>query len=386
MQKFDYIISGSGCAGLSLLYKILTNNVLCNKNILVIDEYEKNINDRTWCFWEEKEGLFEKLIFTKWKKIGIGSNGEMTFYEISPFQYKMVKGLDFYNFILEFSKKFANVYLIKEKVKQLYTENETAFVETESETYSCEYVFNSVLFNKEKITTTNSLLQHFKGIEIETDLDSFDVEKATFMDFNISQQHGHSFVYVLPSSSKKALIEFTVFSKSVLTEVEYDEGLKDYLKNNLQISNYKILHKEMGVIPMTDYVFPIHEKNIIHIGTTGGWVKPSSGFAFSNIQIRTKQIVSLLATNQKPILKKNFIDKKFHLYDSVLLEVLAKNKLSAAEIFSSIFKKNSAERILRFLNNETSIWEDLKIMGSVPTKKFLPIALKKIMQSLFRKS
>ncbi len=386
MQNFDYIICGSGAAGLSLLYNLLTNDVLQHKTILVIDEISKNSNDRTWCFWEDKKGVFENSVFTKWSEIGIGDGAGMNFYNISPYQYKMIKGLDFYEFVLNYSKLFPNVQFKKEKVQQLYYKNETAFVETDASNYCSEYIFNSIVFDKEKINTPNSLLQHFKGIEIETEVECFDVVKAVFMDFNVSQQHGHSFMYVLPSHSKKALIEFTVFSKNILTTEDYDDGLKNYLKNNLQISNYKIIHEELGVIPMTDVVFSTHDKNIIHIGTAAGWVKPSSGFAFSNIQKRTKRMVALLAANKCPVLKRTLSDKKFHLYDSVLLEVLTKNKLPAAAIFTSIFKKNAAKRILRFLNNETNIWEDLKIMSSVPTSVFLPIALKKIFQNLIIKS
>lgn len=386
MQKFDYIICGSGAAGLSLLYNLLTNDVLQNKNILVIDETIKNTNDRTWCFWEDAESLFEPLVFTKWDKIGIGNSEGIAFYNIFPFHYKMIKGLDFYEFVLNCCKRFSNVQFKQEKVKQLYCKNETAFVETETSTYTAAYVFNSIIFNKQKLQTTNSLLQHFKGIEIETAVDCFDAAKATFMDFNVTQQFGYSFMYVLPSSSTKALLEFTVFSKNVLSEMEYDYCLQEYLHHNLKIQSYTILHQELGVIPMTDFVFPTHDKNIIHIGTAAGWVKASSGFAFSNIQKRTKQMVALLAANKKPILKRTLSNKKFHLYDSVLLEVLTKNKLSAAAIFTSIFKKNPSERILRFLNNETNIWEDVKIMNSVPTRIFLPIALKKIIQNLFTKS
>ena len=386
MQKFDYIICGSGAAGLSLLYNLLTNDVLQHKNILIVDEIIKNTNDRTWCFWEDKVGVFEGLIFTKWREIGIGKRAGMNYYNILPYQYKMIKGLDFYEFVINFSKQFSNVHFKKEQVKQLYCENGMAIVETETSTYTADYVFNSILFNKQKLQTTNSLLQHFKGIEIETAVDCFDAAKAIFMDFNVTQEHGHSFMYVLPSNSKKALIEFTVFSKNILSEAEYDNCLQEYLQHNLKIQNYTIVHEELGVIPMTDFVFPTHDKNIIHIGTAAGWVKASSGFAFSNIQKRTKQIVELLATNKKPILQRSFNDKKFHLYDSVLLEVLAKNKLPAAEIFTKIFKQNPTERMLRFLNNETNIWEDLQIMSSVPTKIFLPIALKKIFQNLITKS
>ena len=53
----------------------------------------------------------------------------------------------------------------------------------------------------------------------------------------------------------------------------------------LKIEKYEILEEEMGVIPMTD--FPFHKKNnntLTKIGTAGGWVKPSSGYAFKNCE------------------------------------------------------------------------------------------------------
>ena len=67
--KYDYIIAGSGCAGLSLLYRILNEQSLNKKNILVIDKNQKNINDRTWCFWENKEGIFNSIVTHKWNTL-----------------------------------------------------------------------------------------------------------------------------------------------------------------------------------------------------------------------------------------------------------------------------------------------------------------------------
>ncbi|WOC40926.1 hypothetical protein [Polaribacter sp. HL-MS24] len=53
-MKYDYIIAGSGCAGLSLLHSLLNTPSLQNTSILVIDQDQKQHNDRTWCFWEKQ--------------------------------------------------------------------------------------------------------------------------------------------------------------------------------------------------------------------------------------------------------------------------------------------------------------------------------------------
>ena len=63
MQKsYDYIILGAGCAGLSLLMRMIGSNQFNDKKILLIDKEQKNKNDRTWCFWEKDKGLFDPVV------------------------------------------------------------------------------------------------------------------------------------------------------------------------------------------------------------------------------------------------------------------------------------------------------------------------------------
>ncbi len=63
-QQYDYIITGAGCAGLSLAVRMIQSGKFANKKILLADADTKNKNDRTWCFWEKQEGLFEPIVYT----------------------------------------------------------------------------------------------------------------------------------------------------------------------------------------------------------------------------------------------------------------------------------------------------------------------------------
>ena len=79
-------------------------------------------------------------------------------------------------------------------------------------------------------------------------------------------------MYILPVNSKQALVEYTLFSKEqeLLDYSIYESGIKSYLDRK-GITNYKILRKEKGVIPMTSYPFSKHNSmNILNIGTNGG--------------------------------------------------------------------------------------------------------------------
>ena len=67
----------------------------------------------------------------------------------------------------------------------------------------------------------DTLLQHFMGWEITTETPVFNPEIGTLMDFSLSQQHGITFMYILPVSPNRALVEYTLFTGEVLPKEEY---------------------------------------------------------------------------------------------------------------------------------------------------------------------
>jgi lycopene beta-cyclase len=380
-SSYDYIISGAGCAGLSLLYRMLQEPVLQHKKILVIDNAPKTKNDRTWCFWEKENSIFQSIIHHQWDQLNFRSNTYNAVLNIEPYNYKMLQGLDFYNYVMQAAQAFPNVKFIYETVTEIKSHQANAVVITNANVYSAQYVFNSIIFSKQKIT--KGLLQHFKGWLIKTEEPVFNASVATFMDFTVSQQHGTTFMYVLPTGNNVALVEYTLFTEELLKEDDYNNALKNYIHQQLQITQFELLHEEFGVIPMTAHSFVRTDGNIVNIGTAGGDTKGSSGYTFQFIQKRTAQIVTSVVKNQHPFKKASFVKRKFKLYDDVLLDVLQNKKMKGAELFTCIFQKNNPQTVLQFLDNETGLLQDLKIMSSVPMKIFLPVAIKKIFQAIF---
>lgn len=357
-----------------------------DKKILVIDQSPKTANDRTWCFWEKEAGLFEPIVHHRWQTLQFYSGTLSKEFSISPYQYKMIRGIDLYVSVKKNTAAHANIEWRQEKVTALTTEKELALVTTDQGQYTAEYVFNSIHFGdiikhplgEQKGPRDVYLLQHFKGWVIETAEPVFDPAKATFMDFRVSQEKGTAFFYVLPTSLTTALVEYTLFTEKLLPPELYDEALKGYIQSYLQIENYTIQHKEFGVIPMTNHRFPLQEGRVVYTGIAGGQAKGSSGFAFRFIQKRADAIVRSLVASGQVTLHNSLVNRKFALYDSVLLQVLAQRKMRGAEIFAAIFRHNPPQRVLRFLDNESNIAEDLQIMRSVPTAVFLPAALQEL--------
>ncbi|MDB4196093.1 lycopene cyclase, partial [Flavobacteriales bacterium] len=71
-------------------------------------------------------------------------------------------------------------------------------------------------------------------------------------------------------------------------------------------------------------------------------------------------------------------EKMFHWYDKTVLDVMLSKKMTGKEIFSIMFKKLAPEKILAFLGNESTFWQELKTMNSVPLIPFVSSALKQL--------
>jgi lycopene beta-cyclase len=378
-MKFDYIIAGSGCAGLSLLYRILNDPILNKKEVLVIDRAEKSSNDRTWCYWESQKGIFDSIVTHEWKTLEFLTSDFTQRFDLKNYSYKMIKGIDFYNHILSFAKTFKNITFKFEKIEKIQTDNNYAFVQTENNKYSSEYVFNSTNLFNPTINTKNSLLQHFEGWVIRTKKPTFNSKIGTLMDFRLNQENGATFMYVLPTNSNEALIEYTLFSEKVLNKEKYKAELESYIRDYLKIEQYEITHKEFGIIPMSLTKFsrnPNSQERIINIGTAGGFTKASSGYTFQFVQKNSEKIISNLLKGKLPNPKRTFRDKMFEWYDRTVLEVMISKKMSGKEIFSIMFKNLSPEKILAFLGNESKFVDEIKIMNIFPKMPFIIAGIK----------
>jgi lycopene beta-cyclase len=369
-NKYDYIIAGAGCAGYSLLYHLLQDPFLCKKKILVVDTNFNKGNDRTWCFWEDTDGPFESIVCKKWSNIEVLKGRMQRLLPTAPFEYKMIQGIDFYQYISAFAKGFDNVEWIASKILSINTAHGGARVQWEGGAANANYVFSSI--NGERIQST--LWQHFKGNVVEFDDAVFDKSVARLMDFNVPQMDATAFMYLLPLTDKKALVEYTLFSPNILETAEYDLVLNAYMEAHYKGQAYSIVHTEQGAIPMTTKKITSIIDNVISIGTMGDAVKASTGYAFQFIQKQTQQIVKQLKLNQTLDASVHYTRHQF--YDAVLLYILEHKKMEGDEIFARIFKKNDAATVFKFLSNTSNLIEDIRIMLSLPTQIFLPAAIK----------
>lgn len=377
MNQYDYIITGSGASGLMLAYRMSKDPFFNDCSILIIDKEKKEANDRTWCFWENNTGEWDHLVYKSWNTILFKSNFFKKEIPLDSYSYKMIRSADFYKQLRKILYSKENFTIIEDRVENIKDEETFVRVKTSTNRYKANKVFNSIDFKKsfENQSEYPILLQHFKGWFIETDTDVFNDSIATLMDFTIQQKQNTRFMYVLPLTPRKALFEYTLFSKNTLSNDEYESEISTYIKNK-GVVNYKIYEKEKGIIPMTSYKFWNHNsKNVLHIGTVGGWTKSSTGYTFRNITKKTKQIVDFL---KKESDFRNFRKKtRFWWYDLLMIDVLTKDNHFGSKLFSRLFQRNSVSNIFKFLDDESNLFQEVRIILSIPPLKFIKAFLKR---------
>ncbi|MCW1970917.1 MAG: lycopene cyclase family protein [Anaerolineae bacterium] len=402
---YDLIFAGAGCAGLSLLWHLGHANWRDwpKQQVLLIDPAPKTQNDRTWCFWETGPGPFEEIVHRRWQQLDFWGASDIRPQplDIAPYAYKMIRSLDFYRHIKAWLATQPNVTLVRDEViGRMGIKDDGMKIDTPSQSpstqvitrhhlYEGRLVFNSIAqptppTNQNDIT----LLQHFCGWFVHCRAPAFDPARATLMDFRVQQANDTRFVYVMPFDAHRALVEFTVFSPALLPQAEYDVALRGYLRHQCGLADkaYAIEEREFGVIPMSNRQFARHPAPyVLNIGTAGGRTKPSTGYTFQRIQRDSRQIAHWLATHPLPThgdpaaaLAATLRDPpRSQWMDRVLLDVLYHQRPPGHRVFSDLFQRNPASLIFKFLDENTTLPEDLRIMSSVNLLPFLRAAVGK---------
>ncbi|MEY2692110.1 MAG: hypothetical protein RIT03_500 [Bacteroidota bacterium] len=377
MKQYDYIFAGTGLASLMTVYELLQRDYFKSHRILLLDSEIKNSNDHTWCFWDQAD-TFSEIASYNWDSIRFTNSKFTREMALTPFQYRQLRSRDFYAFVFDFISQNSQVDVVQEKIISITEKDAGAIVQTLANQYEGKLVFNSILdWKKLQQQPKYPLLQqHFVGWFIQTKEAVFNPDEATFMDFSVEQKGNTRFMYVLPTSANEALLEYTLFSKDLLPKEEYEAEIQKYIQK-LGISDYEIVEREQGSIPMTCFPFwKANTKHCVSIGSAGGWTKASTGFTFKNTTKKAKQLVDYL---EHKTAKPFQFNRKFWFYDLLLLDILHDDNAQGSRIFSGIFSSAKPQLILRFLDEETSIWEDLQLIWHCPKRLFIRALFKRLL-------
>ena len=367
--KVDYLFSGAGASATLLLLNMEKQGLLKDKKILIIDPDTKHNNDKTYCFWSEQNEpltlLCRNLISHQWDEVSVNRNIKES---LLPKKYFHISSIDVYKELRRIINQYNFQRIEGSVIEMLAIENGVKVI-TDSSVWESSLVFDSrpPKYLPPKNDDTH-LLQSFIGYVITTDDPILNTNCMDLMDFNVDQLGATQFMYVLPLGEGKMLVELTRFGIEAITQKEANSVLDLYITQ--RFGNYQILDIEIGCIPMSTADISVeYLPGVIAIGGRAGAVKPSTGYAFKNMFNHTERLADSLKRNIKPAVIAD--SSRFRFYDRLLLLILTKHPSQGKPIFEALFKKNEIKNVFLFLDEKTTLIQDIRIFLTLPIKPFL---------------
>ncbi len=370
----DFAILGGGCAGLSLATAIAEGASEGHPpKIVIVEPRERYVRDRTWCMWPVEAQPFTAAIRHRWSRWEVRTPERTIVRGSEQLPYVHVASDAFYEQALDRLRARGVELHLGVRATSIRDEGTRVTVETSAGPLRARLAFDSRPPKAPPPETRGAvdevnLLQHFVGWEIKVDGTPFDPSTAVLMDFDVPQDDGLHFLYVLPFADNRALVEATYFSESTLPTAAYEARIRDYLDRRYGVREFEIEFREQGVIPMsTAPASPRPSPRVFDIGLRGGFAKPSTGYAFLAIQRYSREMAARLRkAGERPPKPPPARPARAMAMDRVFLSYLHRSPERGPDLFVDLFERLPPELLIRFLSDRASPRECLRVMSASP--------------------
>jgi lycopene beta-cyclase len=364
----DIAIIGGGLAGLSLAVR-LARPQFRHLGIVLIEPRRAYARDHTWSCWSVRDHPFT-AITTRWESWLVASETRTVRRGAPGITYGAIAADAFYALALKIIGGAPWITRLNAGADSLRELPDRVMIEAEG-TIQARQVFDA----RPPATASNSgLRQIFLGQEIEAGHDVFDPSAAMLMDFRLppSPAPGVHFMYVLPSSPRRALVEDTWFVRPGVTPPDHRAAIAAYLAHHHRLAEFGVSFEEHGDLPMDPDFTPPDESRIHPIGAASGALRPATGYAFLAIQAQCDQIAAALAadgrlatTVRRPV--------TVRAMDRLLLASLRRAPAQAPEIFGRLFSRCPPARLVRFLSDRGSRLDNAFVAANTPLRTIRPL-------------
>ena len=372
----DFIILGGGCSGLSFVNQLIEKEIK-KYSFIVIEKKKKYFDDKSWCFWEKNNKEFENIIEKSWDSFSFNLKGKTNFLASNQYKYYYIRSINFYKSIID---KILNCSHISLKLGE--TIKDIIRYKSYYKVITCKniYLSKNILDTRPNINVFKKkpfMYQTFIGYEIKIlKKIRLDQSNAYIMHNMHIDSNNFYFEYILPLKNDVFLFELTAFSNKKISFKIIEHKLKKILSTYLH-NSYKLIRKEYGIIPMgfVDTKLIKNYKNYYVSGSLAGSIRPSSGYAFLDIQKWANESTNNLKKygNLNILNKSEYI--KYYL-DKIFLKVISSNITMAPKIFYHFSKNIIPNTFIRFMLGRANIIDYIKVVYSMPKRIFLKCLIK----------
>lgn len=362
------MIAGGGASGLSLACHLAAGG-WGERRVLVVDDGSRPLADRRWAFWSTDTGLLGDAVRCAFDRLRVHAAGRDLDVPLGRYRYRVVAGPDLRRRAADILARAPGFRPLHGHVESVRDTPDGAEVVVDGRPVRARGAFDSVL--DPPAATSPPAVLSFTGWEVETDVDEFD-PVPVLLDFRIPQDGEARFVYVLPSGPRRVLVEHTRFAGDA-DAVDTGGALADYLERVVGVRSYRVVRREGGVLPLRVPTPRPGTGHVLPIGVRGGMLKTSTGYAYARIQQDSAAIASSLARHGHPFDLPQ-ARRRHRFLDAVLLDVLVHEPARLEQAFQRLFSRNPGDRVLRFLDEDTSPVEEALLIATLPPAPFLRAA------------
>lgn len=366
VRRVEVVIVGAGAAGLGLAVRLAEQGTPG----VVLVQSAQPAPVRTWCSWQRGPVPWAGAVSARWEIASVvAPDGREQRLALAPYRYEMVRSPDFARWAGE---RLAGVERVTATVASVVDGEDAAVVDGDGVALSARWVFDTRPTPPARPGRV-ALLQHFRGWTVRTATDAFDPKVAGLMDFRPPQPPGGvAFGYVLPTSAREALVEYTEFTRAPLDDAGYDAALRGYTAD---LPPFEVLDVEQGAIPMTDAPFPRRlGRRVFRLGAAGGATRPSTGYTFTASQRQAAAVARALREGRDPAPPPAY-PRRHLAMDGLLLRAVDSGRLAGAAFLAELFARHPVDRVLRFLDGQSGPGEELAVMASAPRGPMLRTVL-----------
>ncbi len=378
-DTYDCIAVGAGASTGLLLMALHRKGELSQKRVLILDSDSKSQNDKTYCFWAEKDDPILQdlapIMDHQWSRIEVAGQPAQS---LGNQVYVRISSLALYDYL----KAIAQAEQWEWKmatVLEVGADQQGAWVQIAGARLRAKRVLDSRPPNwDEKGPNEVHLWQSFVGWKVKTLKPSFEADQFSMMDFEVPQQGNTQFVYVLPTQRDEALIELTRFGADRIDSNVAENTLAEYVLE--RFGQVHVLEKEWGCIPMsTQAVEASAHSQVWHLGARAGLIKPSTGYAFKSMYEWSERASNNWTNEKAPDVKRK---PRHAFYDKLLLSILKWEPSWGKPIFERLFERQRPAQVFSFLDEKMGFKQELNMLVQLQWAPFMRAIVRQFPQTL----
>jgi lycopene beta-cyclase len=376
-SRFDAVIAGGGLSGLSLAAHLATQG-WSDRSVLVVDDARARPSAVCWGYWSAEPGLLDAAVSRRYERVRIHAGGSSQLVPLGRYTYHVVRRPDLLSVVCGMLDRCPGFEIRHGRVELMCDDGDGVNVTVDGETVRAQWVFDSISTPPVTISSDASLA--FTGWDVRYPRPVFDPTTPTLFDFRTRQEEGSRFVYVLPDGPTRALVELTEFvprRAQPPSVAERRAALSRYLSDVVRGGDYQILRTESAALALRSRRAGRRHGRIMAIGAAGGMVKASTGYAFTRIQRDSAAIVESLLRRGHPFAPPP-TRSRYRLLDALLLDVLDHDPAQLELAFARLFATNPAERVLCFLDENSRLRDDVRLIASLPRMPYLRALVRRL--------